>query len=117
MSRWPEWVYDGGEEPDYRFSLANERTLLAWVRTALALMAGGVAVRAVDLSVTAVLQTAMSVWLVVLGIVLAAASWWRWARSERAMRRGEPLPSVPVGAFVAGGVLGVGVLFLLTLVV
>lgn len=117
MSRWPGWVYDSGEEPDYRFSLANERTLLAWVRTALALMAGGVAVRAVDLSVSDSLQTAMSVWLVVLGIVLAAASWLRWARSERAMRRGEPLPSSPIGAVVAGGVFAVGALFLLTLVV
>ena len=116
MNRWPGWVYDTGEEPDYRFSLANERTLLAWVRTALALMAGGVAVRAVDLSVTDSLQTAMSVWLVVLGMLLAVASWLRWARAERAMRRHEPLPSTPVGAVVAAGVLVVGVLFLLTLV-
>ncbi len=116
MSRWPGWVYDSGEEPDYRFSLANERTLLAWVRTALALMAGGVAVRAVDLSVGDGLQTAMSVWLVALGMVLAVASWLRWARAERAMRRHEPLPSTPVGAVVAVGVLVVGVLFLLTLV-
>ena len=110
-------LYDEGTDPDYRFSLANERTLLAWVRTALALMAGGVAVRAFDLSVSEALQTAMSVWLVLLGLVLAAASWWRWASSERAMRRGEPLPSSPIGAVVAGGVLAVGVLFLLTLVV
>jgi putative membrane protein len=116
VSRWPGWVYDGGEEPDYRFSLANERTLLAWVRTALAVMAGGVAVRAVDLSVSEGLQTAMSVWLVALGMLLAVASWWRWASSERAMRRGEPLPSSPIGAVVAVGVLAVGALFLLTLV-
>ena len=116
MSRWPSWVYDSGEEPDYRFSLANERTLLAWVRTALAVMAGGVAVRAVDLSVSEALQTAMSVWLVALGMLLAVASWWRWARSERAMRRHEPLPSSPIGAVVAVGVLVVGALFLLTLV-
>lgn len=116
MSRWPSWVYDSGEEPDYRFSLANERTLLAWVRTALAVMAGGVAVRAVDLSVSEALQTAMSVWLVALGMLLAVASWWRWARSERAMRRHEPLPASPIGAVVAVGVLVVGALFLLTLV-
>lgn len=116
MSRWPSWVYDSGEEPDYRFSLANERTLLAWVRTALAVIAGGVAVRAVDLSVSEALQTAMSVWLVALGMLLAVASWWRWARSERAMRRHEPLPASPIGAVVAVGVLVVGALFLLTLV-
>ena len=43
-SRW--WVgTDDGDEPDYRFTLANERTFLAWVRTALGLLAGGVAVR------------------------------------------------------------------------
>ena len=28
---------------DYRFILANERTFLAWMRTALGLVAGGVA--------------------------------------------------------------------------
>ena len=32
-----------GKTPDYRFTLANERTFLAWIRTALALMAGAVA--------------------------------------------------------------------------
>ena len=37
----PRW-YEEGEEPDYRFTLANERTFLAWLRTALALIAGGV---------------------------------------------------------------------------
>ena len=36
---------DDGDEPDYRFTLANERTFLAWIRTALGLLAGGVAVR------------------------------------------------------------------------
>ena len=39
--RGPSWRRDG-QEPDYRFSLANERTFLAWIRTALALLAGGV---------------------------------------------------------------------------
>ena len=31
-------------EPDYRFTLANERTFLAWERTALGLLAAAVAV-------------------------------------------------------------------------
>ncbi|EDX36625.1 MULTISPECIES: YidH family protein [Shigella] len=30
-----------GEAPDYRFSLANERTFLAWIRTALGFLAAG----------------------------------------------------------------------------
>ena len=33
-----------GHEPDYRFTLANERTFLAWIRTSLGLMAVGLAV-------------------------------------------------------------------------
>ena len=33
-----------GEEPDARFSYANERTFLAWNRTALALIGVGLAV-------------------------------------------------------------------------
>ncbi|WP_143342795.1 YidH family protein, partial [Crossiella equi] len=44
--RWPERVYGVGEEPDPRFTLANERTFLAWIRTSLGLMAAGVAVEA-----------------------------------------------------------------------
>ncbi|MDQ7905703.1 DUF202 domain-containing protein [Phytohabitans sp. ZYX-F-186] len=37
--RWPSWVYRSGSEPDPRFTLANERTFLAWIRTALGLVA------------------------------------------------------------------------------
>lgn len=33
----PKWRREG-RDPDYRFSLANERTFLAWIRTALALL-------------------------------------------------------------------------------
>ena len=40
--RWPGYVYGEGEEPDYRFSLANERTFLAWIRTSLGLVAAAV---------------------------------------------------------------------------
>lgn len=49
MARFPQSVYGQGEEPDARFSLANERTFLAWIRTSLALIAGGVALEAFDL--------------------------------------------------------------------
>ena len=92
--RWPGWVYAEGEEPDYRFSLANERTLLAWLRTALALLAAGVALDQIDLAMDETLQLALAAVLVLLGVVCAAASWWRWASAERAIRRATrcPLP-------------------------
>ena len=96
-SRWPGWVYDGGEDPDYRFSFANERTFLAWIRTALALVAGGVALDAVDLSLPESLQRALAALLVLLGLLCAVASWLRWALAERAMRRGEALPASQLG--------------------
>lgn len=99
--RWPAWIYGTGEEPDQRFSLANERTFLAWVRTSLALLAGGVALDTVDLNGTRGLQTALAVTLVLLGLGCAAASWVRWARTERAMRRRTPLPSTTVIAWFA----------------
>ena len=84
--RWPGWVYAEGEEPDYRFSLANERTLLAWLRTALALLAAGSPSTRSTSRWTSTLQLALAAVLVLLGVVCAAASWWRWA--ER--RAGDP---------------------------
>ncbi|WP_235736567.1 YidH family protein [Nocardioides alcanivorans] len=91
-NRWPKFVYRDGEEPDYRFSFANERTFLAWIRTALALLAAGVAVDVVDLSLSNTQQHVLAVLLVVAGLITALASWIRWALSERAMRRREALP-------------------------
>ena len=106
--RWPRWVYDTGEEPDYRFSFANERTFLAWVRTALALVAAGVAVGAVNLNMAPWLQHAVAVALALLGGLAAVAAWWRWAQSERAMRQDAPLPGPGVTVLIAGGTLVVG---------
>lgn len=91
--RWPGWVYGSGVEPDVRFSFANERTFLAWIRTALALLAGGVALDAVALPIPDRLQHFLAVVLVLLGLACALSSWLRWARAERAMRHGGPLPA------------------------
>jgi putative membrane protein len=88
----------GGEEeadrePDYRFTLANERTLLAWIRTALALDAGGLAVirYAPPLAVTGA-REGLGIVLVLLGAVTASASYRRFVRVDRAIRAGRPLP-------------------------
>ncbi|MFD2415651.1 YidH family protein [Amycolatopsis pigmentata] len=88
----PRW-YEEGEEPDYRFTLANERTFLAWLRTALALVAGAVALsQLVPPFAVPYLRTALAVLLAVAGTVLAALSYRRWATVQRAMRQGRPLP-------------------------
>ncbi len=84
-----------------RFSLANERTFLAWVRTSLALLAAGVALDAVDLTGSRSVQTAVAVALLLLGLGSVSAAWVRWARSERAMRLHRPLPSTSVLAWLA----------------
>jgi putative membrane protein len=74
-----------GEEPDARFSFANERTFLAWNRTALGAVVAG-------LAVSHVLRPDVGVGLMILGGVLAAFSYGNWAAAQRAMRLGEPLP-------------------------
>jgi putative membrane protein len=90
-------------EPDYRFTLANERTFLAYVRTALALDAAGLAA-AQFLHPSAIhLRLAIAVVLVALGLMVAVFGYNRWFATERAMRVGAPLPSIRVPL-----VLGVG---------
>ena len=100
-TRRPQWVYGSGREPDYRFSFANERTFLAWIRTALALLAAGVAVDAVELSLPGAVQAVLAAVLLVLGLVCAVVSWVRWARAERSMRLDQPLPTSSLGALLA----------------
>ena len=114
--RRPGWVYDEGDEPDSRFSLANERTFLAWIRTALAVLAAGVALDALDLSLSRGLQEGLADALVLLSAVCAATAWLRWAQVERAMRRRHPLPSLgPSAAVVAVVLVAVGLVMLAAL--
>ena len=64
--RFPRRVYGTGTEPDPRFTLANERTFLAWIRTSLALIAGGVALEAFELPISPVLSLESAVILIAL---------------------------------------------------
>ena len=90
---------DVGSDPDYRFTLANERTFLAWLRTALALAAGGLA--AIHLIPGALGSEFFGFSLLVLGFATAASSYRRWYRSEIAMRLGQPLPASRFPQFIA----------------
>ena len=82
-----------GATPDYRFSLANERTFLAWIRTGLALVAGGLAVAAfVPRLRWPHVRESIAVALLLLGAAVALRAVDHWARAERAMRLGQPLP-------------------------
>lgn len=103
---WQHRLLAGGEEPDPRFTLANERTFLAWVRTALALLAGGVAVEAFTGALFAPpVRVVLSTVLLVLAALLALGAGARWLRVERAMRRSRPLPLPLIVPVLAGGVV------------
>jgi putative membrane protein len=115
VRRWPGWVYDTGTEPDPRFSFANERTFLAWLRTALALVSGGVALDVIDLPLADGVQELLATLLVLLGLLCSLASWIRWTRAERAIRRREPLPSSPFAAVLAAAIAICAVLLMLCL--
>lgn len=102
--RWPRSVYGVGTEPDPRFSLANERTFLAWIRTTLAMLAAAAAVNVLDLSMPESVQRATAGLLAFVSLACAIQAWRGWARTERAMRQNLPLPSSPTNLPLAIGV-------------
>ncbi|MFA9432653.1 YidH family protein [Egicoccus sp. AB-alg2] len=116
--RRPRSVYGTGRDPDPRFSLANERTLLAWLRTSLGLVVAGIAV-------IALARFVQPLWLVdvvaavafAAGAATALLGWQQWARAERAMRRGEPLPTSLAAVAVLAAVLLLALLGVVALLV
>ncbi len=83
-----------GEAPDYRFSLANERTFLAWIRTALGFLAAGVGLDqlAPDFA-TPLIREVLALLLCLIAGVLAIYGYLRWLRNEKgdASEAGSPL--------------------------
>jgi len=104
-------------EPDYRFTLANERTFLAWVRTALALLAAAVAVVQLvpDVGVPGV-RKGLGLMLATLSLVVSVGSVLRWRAVESAMRRDEPLPPSRLTWLVAAGLGVVGMVLAVVIV-
>lgn len=97
----PQRVRAEGTTPDYRFSLANERTFLAWLRTALALVAGGIAVDQFLTDMRWGVRAAIALVLLVAGALCAVRAVNHWVQAERAMRRGEDLPESRFPAVLA----------------
>lgn len=110
MRQWPRKVFSEGEDPDPRFTFANERTFLAWVRTSLAMLAAGVALTAFVTDLPDVIRRAGGSILIVTGIVMSLAAYSRWAACERAMRQGKSLPAPTFGPLIVYALAGVGVL-------
>jgi putative membrane protein len=103
-----------GEEPDPRFSFANERTFLAWIRTGLGLLAAGAALEGLDVPESVGPRRALVVALVLLGALASGAAFARWARAERAIRQSRPLPSPTLAPLLAFGLVVVGAILVVS---
>jgi putative membrane protein len=104
---------------DYRFLLANERTFLAWMRTALGLVAGGVALdQFVRVEQGEGVVVVLSLLTIVAGALVAIVGTVRWSRTDTAMRAGAPIGRTPVlvviGLLVAALALVVAVVLALS---
>jgi putative membrane protein len=98
-----------GDEPDVRFTYANERTFLAWSRTALALVVTGIAATQLlpELDIGGE-RKIIGIPLIVLGAVIELVAYQHWFANERAMRLNEPLPQSRLVLVLAIGVAVVG---------
>lgn len=85
-----------GNAPDYRFSLANERTFLAWIRTSLGFLAAGVALDQLAPNLaTPLLREILALLLCMFAGLIALWGYLRWLRNEKAMRMKQDLPYTP----------------------
>ncbi|ORM37971.1 hypothetical protein BFL43_02000 [Williamsia sp. 1135] len=87
---------DLSTEPDYRFTLANERTFLAWIRTAMTLLAASIVLgeflRSADGHTNQIALRIISITCVLTATTLALNAYVRWDRVQHAMSRDQPLP-------------------------
>ena len=103
-----------GSDPDVRFTYANERTFLAWNRTALALIATGVAATqllpALDIRFG---RRILGLPLIAMGAFVSLTSFRRWEANQRAMRLDQPLPPSPLPQILAFGIASIAVIAIL----
>jgi putative membrane protein len=103
-----------GREPDVRFTYANERTFLAWNRTALALVATGIAATQLlpEFHVDGG-RRILGLPLIALGALVAVTSFVHWKANQRAMRLDQPLPKSPMPLVLS---IGIGVVAVIAVV-
>lgn len=108
---------DPGKEPDYRYTLANERTFLSWIRTSLALIAGGIALRAfAEQFATQWIPLFTAFLATVLGGALAVLAYWHWRKVQRVMRLGLPMPRQWAAPVLTAGVVLLAVILTLAVI-
>ncbi len=114
-ARVPHGVFEHGTEPDPLYSLANERTYLAWLRLALTLAASAIAVDRLFVDQPRAADQAVSLALVGVAFLACALGVHRWWSTELALRKRQPLPGfgVPLLASVAVILIGCGVVLLI----
>jgi inner membrane protein YidH len=99
---------------DPRFTLANERTFLAWIRTSLGMLAAAAALVAIDTGWPDWAVRLLASVLAVSALLSTGISWFRWRRVQEAIDSGTPARVGRSHLIPAVGVLivGVGVLVL-----
>lgn len=110
---------DAGDEPDARFTLANERTFLAWNRTALALVVAGLGVIQLLPPFPGVPwgRHVLGVPLIALGAIVSVTAYREWRRNQAALRRREPMPKSVLPVVLAAAISGIAVLSAVVLLI
>jgi|SRR5215472_12829294 len=98
-------------EPDARYTFANERTFLAWTRTALAFIVGGLGIVQLLPPFPGVPwgRHLLGVPLIVLGAIIALVGYYQWMANQLALRRGEPLHRSPMPRILAVAITGLAI--------